>query len=69
MASKRRLRRKACEGKQSYATLEAATAVTQRLRGLNAYKCKHCSGFHVGHPPGRVRQSLAAKRRHELGQR
>lgn len=71
MASKRRLRRKACEGKRRHAD-EAGARVEvakARVRGLHAYQCPHCSGWHVGHPPARVRQGLAAKRRNEAAHR
>lgn len=70
MASKRRLRRKACEAKIRHATLEGALIARKRTPGryeMIAYKCPHCSGFHIGHPPARVRQSIAARRR-ERGQ-
>jgi hypothetical protein len=64
MASKRRQRRKSCEGKAKHATEAAAVIQIQRSgeRGLNPYKCKHCSGWHVGHPPAHVRQGMAARR-------
>ena len=57
MASKRRLRRKACEGKKRYATqLEAVVAIKamarrKALRGgsVEPYRCLWCGGFHFGH--------------------
>ena len=58
MASKRRLRRKACEGKQKHATRERAVAHLISLEkskdatGLGIYLCKHCHHWHVGHTPG-----------------
>jgi hypothetical protein len=76
MASKRRIRRKACEGKVRHATQAAAmTALKklQRTKGrqglLVAYRCKFCRGFHFGHAPQRVRQAIAlrnAGRQHKL---
>jgi hypothetical protein len=30
---------------------------------MTAYQCKFCHHFHFGHPPARVRQSLAAIRK------
>ena len=64
MASKRNLRRRACEGKVRYASKDEAERVGRALR-LHAYACPHCSGFHNGHPPGPVKQGLAAKRKRD----
>lgn len=67
MASKRRQRRKACEGKVRYSSSRAAHNEAMR-RGresghrLNGYKCAFCNGFHIGHPPKRVRQAIRARR-------
>lgn len=61
MASKRRLRRKACEGKIRYKTMEDAQKVAKRLK-LNSYRCPHCSGIHNGHTPFNVRQAQNAGR-------
>ncbi len=59
MASLRRLRRKACTGKIRHATaLDAFTHIRALHRKqvwqghLNAYKCRFCNGYHVGHAPG-----------------
>lgn len=55
MASKRRLRRNACTGKQRHATQEQAVAHAihhrKHLGGswLSAYRCRFCNGWHVGH--------------------
>ena len=55
MSSKRRLRRKSCDGKVRHADSTAALA---HIRGLirnggigqfDAYRCKFCKGYHVGH--------------------
>lgn len=58
MASKRRLRRKACTGKIRHADALAAFAHIRALfrsKGyqghLNAYRCGFCGGYHVGHAP------------------
>jgi hypothetical protein len=66
MSSKRRQRRKACEGKHAH--LDQATAVTHLISlkhkgdfGLITYKCPFGNHWHVGHPPRKVRQALAAK--------
>lgn len=68
MASKRRIRRKECGSKIRYATVELANAFIHSLfrlgkkQGwLSAYKCKHCNGYHVGHPNKAARQSATDK--------
>jgi len=51
------LRRKACEGKQSYTTrTKAKDAIKQLVRKhhsttVEAYRCPHCQSFHLGTPP------------------
>lgn len=67
MASKRRLRRKACTGKVRYETAQAAqhaaTAACRRAHAwIVAYGCRFCGGHHIGHPPKNVRQSIKARR-------
>lgn len=60
MASKRRLRRKQCEGKSRHATAEAALIQLHRIKSksttscgqLNVYKCSMCGSYHVGHTIG-----------------
>ena len=58
MASKRHLRRKACEGKIRYSSVADAQPHIEELYRrrkahgtIHAYKCPFCGGFHVGHPP------------------
>lgn len=58
MASKRRLRRKACEGKIRHedkvtADRHAAWARWRSKSHIAAYQCPHCGGFHIGHPSRR----------------
>ena len=60
MASKRRLRRKACTGKRRFVTAAAARAaiawVHQRkgYQGfMKPYLCQFCNTWHFGHPPKR----------------
>lgn len=69
MASKRRLRRKACGNKQRFATQDAAIAALRALtrsRGWHGYmapyRCSFCGGFHYGHPPQHVRQAIGGGR-------
>lgn len=60
MASKRRLRRKACQGKVRYT---CAADAQWAMRGLHfgkgwqgymqVYLCPFCKGYHYGHPPRR----------------
>jgi hypothetical protein len=54
MASKRRLRRKSCDGKIKYATQKDAniglSKYYMKLKSpMRAYKCKFCKKFHLGH--------------------
>ncbi|WOK01479.1 hypothetical protein [Pseudomonas phage UF_RH7] len=56
MASKRRLRRRTCEGKIKHETAEkAARAIISLVRSrghqgqLHVYQCPFCMKFHVGH--------------------
>lgn len=74
MASKRRLRRKACGSKQQHATaVEANDAMHSLIRRLkkngsphamlSIYKCPHGNHWHVGHPPKKVKQTIANHRK------
>jgi hypothetical protein len=68
MSSKRALRRRSCARKNAYAdqaTADSVAAVARRRRGqrLHVYRCQFGAHWHVGHPPGRVRQSIAGRRR------
>ncbi len=53
MASKRRLRRKACTGKVRHKAIGDSYIHVKKLakRGffLAPYRCKHCGFWHVGH--------------------
>lgn len=48
---------RACEGKRRYNTPAAAEVSRRSLirnqgaapQGLRVYRCRHCSGYHVGH--------------------
>lgn len=58
MASKRAIRRRACEGKIRHTSRDAALAYMhwsiRRFRppsALNVYPCKFCRGWHIGHKP------------------
>jgi hypothetical protein len=57
MASKRNVRRKACEGKHKHATEAEAHSHLRSLhlagklvgRAMHAFKCEFCGSYHVGH--------------------
>ncbi len=62
-------RRKACLGKQRYATHADAEAALRALAQgrdwqswLAVYRCGFCGGHHVGHVPAKVRQAILARR-------
>lgn len=61
MSSKRRVRRRTCKRKKKYEAVEAQAAAKAQ-RGHTAYKCRFCSGWHTGHTPRRVRQSMKARK-------
>jgi len=67
MASKRHLRKKACEWKRSYPTKEAAIDASLALRRrtgdrTNAYRCPFCGQYHHGHTASRTKQAMRVKR-------
>lgn len=57
MSSKRRIRRKSCQSKKRYSTMdEAYSALRQAIKreetfkgAMNVYPCKFCGGYHIGH--------------------
>ena len=67
MASKRGVKRKQCAGKVPR-TQESAMREATRMRrtktgqAFDAYLCKVCGNWHVGHRPKKVRQAIAARR-------
>lgn len=64
MASKRRIRRSACIGKQQLSEQEAKARraiLSRKGECLNAYKCQFCKQWHVGHPPAKIQRKLAFK--------
>lgn len=71
MASKRRQRRKACEGKVRHSGPDAAFAVMRaltrrRLDHGKPYPCRFCKGWHIGHPPGSARFAIQKQRRRAI---
>jgi len=68
MSSKRAVRRRSCGRKNSYsdeATALGVVVAARKKRGqrLHAYHCDFADHWHVGHPTGRMRQAMAARRR------
>jgi len=60
MSSKRRLRKKICTSKVKFESNDDARKALGRMfvRGhidgrMDVYKCKFCSGYHIGHSKGR----------------
>lgn len=58
MASKRAIRRRACEGKVRHGDKESALAHLywslrrfEQAGYLNVYPCRFCGGWHIGHKP------------------
>jgi hypothetical protein len=57
-------RRKLCDGKISYLTMEAACAgmgkvmelAGQQAQPLSVYRHAKCGGFHIGHTPKEIRE-------------
>jgi len=64
MASKRRLRRKACGAKLRFNSHEEALIFLQErhLRGMAPYPCGFCGHYHVGHPNRHQRQAITASK-------
>lgn len=65
MSSKRRVRRKACEGKVRYETFaQARSAAFLRSRDTGEwivpYRCRFGKHYHIGHQTVRARQALSA---------
>lgn len=62
MASKRRIRRKACEGKARHLTAEHAMIALRKTRqpDMNVYRCRFCGGYHIGHLPKWMRRGKQA---------
>lgn len=59
MSSKRRIRRKACKGKIRHADAASAWSALSALNRnkgyqgpMNAYACRFCGGWHIGHSRG-----------------
>jgi hypothetical protein len=57
MAPKRGIRRRQCERKVRYDSVQSASkawyALTSKTgEDFNVYKCKFCKGYHVGHKRG-----------------
>lgn len=76
MASKRRQRRRSCEGKVSYATEAAASAACNaarkrddkpdRVGHLAPYKCDFAHHWHIGHRNKGRKRSVIAKKQNKI---
>lgn len=60
MASKRRLRRKQCTGKNRHKDFAGAMIEVRLIKRrydhqgqIQPYRCQFCGMFHIGHTPGR----------------
>lgn len=67
MASKRRIKRRQCNGKKAYSKDDAIAAATRMRRqhpgqSFDGYACSTCGAWHVGHRPYKVQQQIAANR-------
>lgn len=62
MSSKRRLRRRSCEGKVRHVSQKAAlvqVGIIARHGGrVVPYHCPFCGGWHVGHPNARIKRAI-----------
>ena len=45
----RQLQKMQCESKVRYKTRGKARKQAKQMRGIEAYNCEFCDGFHVGH--------------------
>jgi len=72
MSSKRAIRRRMCGDKVRFASLQEALSARRDMAvngvdvtHLNAYRCRHCRSFHLGHMPSgilyQIRQRLEAR--------
>ncbi len=73
MASKRNLRRKNCESKKQFASRTEAFRTIRWMQHkepdndwLNAYVCRYCGAWHIGHLPGHIRLQLIERRKELL---
>lgn len=76
MASKRRLRRKACGHKVRHPDKAGAHGALRRIKrkkgvvateGLGVYHCPYCGGWHLGHRIGMGGSELLAAMRKSRG--
>lgn len=66
MSAKRRLRRRACENKKIYYSLNAVKYKSKELKGLRYtggyYKCPFCKKWHIGRIPKRIKTASKINR-------
>ena len=75
MSSKRRLRRKSCEGKRKFANENEAFACLRIFpldmlssRRCGVYRCDFCSAFHIGHQSHPTNPHKERRRRSKQGE-
>lgn len=66
MSSKRALRRRSCESKARFTNGAEAQRSSQKASARSqslilAYRCRFCRGWHIGHPPYKIRQAYLSK--------
>jgi hypothetical protein len=62
VSSKRRIRRRSCEGKQRHEDETGAVAHCKSLGwSWRAYRCKFCKGWHVGRPTKKAKMAMRAR--------
>ena len=72
MGSLRKQRRSECNGKHKYLSLEMAledlnSRVAHGLyEHMNAYKCRFCHQYHLGHMPAFVQRAMYERWRNQV---
>ena len=63
VSSKRHIRRKSCQGKKAFPSIEKARYAAY-LRSKKSgekivpYRCRFCRQWHIGHPPSGIQRKL-----------
>lgn len=72
MSSKRHMRRRACENKKRYESVEDASHASRKMRRAfeggtwAAYRCPFCGGWHVGRRDRRSSDNAERRRAGEF---
>jgi len=67
MSSKRNLRRKSCEGKDRYPSMDIASryakeACKRTHSWIVPYHCQFCGSYHIGHATPEAKRSIRERR-------